>query len=57
MPHETKPADKTRPQGVTCVKVLLEAGFDVTGFERNQYVGGLWKWSRDEGQTTVLNGE
>jgi len=42
--------------GVTCVKNLLETGFAPTGFEQNDYVGGLWKWSSDVMQTTVLKG-
>lgn len=41
--------------GVTSVKNLLEQGFDVTGFDQNEYVGGLWKWSADVTQVTVLH--
>jgi dimethylaniline monooxygenase (N-oxide forming) len=39
--------------GLVTLKNLLEAGFDATGFERNKYVGGLWKFS-PENKTTVL---
>lgn len=35
------------------LKNLAEEGFDVTGFERNGYVGGLWQYS-DEDRTSVL---
>jgi dimethylaniline monooxygenase (N-oxide forming) len=39
--------------GLVTLKNLLEAGFDAIGFERNSYVGGLWKFS-PENKTTVL---
>jgi dimethylaniline monooxygenase (N-oxide forming) len=39
--------------GLVTLKNLLEAGFDAVGFERNSYVGGLWKFSPDN-KTTVL---
>lgn len=39
--------------GVVTLKNLLEAGFDATGFDRNDYLGGLWKY-RDDDQTSVL---
>jgi dimethylaniline monooxygenase (N-oxide forming) len=26
------------------MKNLLEEGFDVTGFDRNEYIGGLWHY-------------
>jgi dimethylaniline monooxygenase (N-oxide forming) len=26
------------------MKNLLEEGFDVTGFDRNEYLGGLWHY-------------
>jgi dimethylaniline monooxygenase (N-oxide forming) len=29
--------------GIVAVKNLLEEGFDVTGFERSDYIGGLWQ--------------
>ncbi|KIW41395.1 uncharacterized protein PV06_06957 [Exophiala oligosperma] len=32
-------------QGLVTVKNLLEQGFDVTGFERNDYIGGIWHYS------------
>ncbi|KAM5366863.1 hypothetical protein ACJZ2D_010315 [Fusarium nematophilum] len=39
--------------GLVAVKNLTEEGFDVTGFERNSYVGGLWHYT-DEDKTSVL---
>jgi dimethylaniline monooxygenase (N-oxide forming) len=33
--------------GLVALKNLKEQGFDVTGFERNSYIGGLWKYSED----------
>lgn len=27
------------------LKNLLEEGFDAVGFERNEYLGGLWKFT------------
>jgi dimethylaniline monooxygenase (N-oxide forming) len=35
------------------VKNLTEEGFDVTGFDRNSYVGGLWHYT-EEDKTSVL---
>ncbi|KAF2234096.1 FAD/NAD(P)-binding domain-containing protein [Viridothelium virens] len=40
--------------GVGTVKNLREEGFDAIGFERSDWVGGLWQWSTDTSQTTVL---
>ncbi len=39
--------------GIATVKNLVEAGFDVTGFDSNSYVGGLWHYT-DEDKTSVL---
>jgi dimethylaniline monooxygenase (N-oxide forming) len=39
--------------GLVTLKNLLEVGFDAIGFDRNNYVGGLWKFS-PENKTTVL---
>ncbi|KAF2018251.1 FAD/NAD(P)-binding domain-containing protein [Aaosphaeria arxii CBS 175.79] len=39
--------------GLVTIKNLLEEGFDVTGFERNAYVGGLWQYTEDD-KTSVL---
>jgi hypothetical protein len=39
--------------GLTTVKNLLEVGFEVTGFERSSYVGGLWHYTEDE-KTSVM---
>lgn len=35
------------------MKNLIEAGFDVTGFDSNSYIGGLWHYT-EEGKTSVL---
>ena len=40
--------------GLVALKNLKEEGFDVTGYERNPYIGGLWKYSTDD-QTSVLD--
>lgn len=42
--------------GIVAVKNLAEAGFDVTGFERSSYVGGLWHYTDDEETLSVLKG-
>ncbi|KLO81944.1 unnamed protein product [Fusarium fujikuroi] len=39
--------------GLVAVKNLLEVGFDVTGFERSEYVGGLWHYTEQD-KTSVL---
>ncbi|KAH8893690.1 FAD/NAD(P)-binding domain-containing protein [Thozetella sp. PMI_491] len=39
--------------GLVATKNLLEEGFEVTAFERNNYVGGLWHYT-DEDKTSVL---
>ncbi|KAH8678165.1 flavin monooxygenase-like protein [Xylariales sp. PMI_506] len=39
--------------GLVTSKNLIEAGFDVTGFDSNNYVGGLWHYT-DEDKTSVL---
>lgn len=45
--------------GLTAMKSFLEEGFEVTGFESRDYVGGLWKNSPDANisvhATTVFN--
>ena len=38
------------------VKNLIEEGFNVTGFERSGYVGGLWHYTDDETTLSVLQG-
>ncbi|CAI7599250.1 unnamed protein product [Penicillium viridicatum] len=35
--------------GLVAMKNMLEEGFNVTGFDRNPYVGGLWNYN--EGST------
>lgn len=39
--------------GLVALKNLVEEGFDVTGFDSNAYVGGLWHYT-DEDKTSVL---
>lgn len=45
--------------GLVATKVFLQGGFQVTGFEARDYVGGLWKDSRDSTlsvhATTIFN--
>ncbi|OAA49556.1 dimethylaniline monooxygenase 2 [Metarhizium rileyi] len=41
------------PLGLVTLKNLLEKGFEATGFDRADAVGGLWNY-RDDDQTTVL---
>ncbi|OQO00824.1 hypothetical protein B0A48_13511 [Cryoendolithus antarcticus] len=42
--------------GLTAVKNFLEEGFEVTCFERNSYIGGLWHSTLDPTQTSTLTG-
>ncbi|KAK5952846.1 hypothetical protein OHC33_005965 [Knufia fluminis] len=46
-------------QGLVTVKNLLEEGYDVTGFDRNEYVGGVWHYAAEHNVTalpsTVVN--
>ncbi|PKS10959.1 hypothetical protein jhhlp_002718 [Lomentospora prolificans] len=39
--------------GIVSVKNLLEQGFAVTGFDGNEFVGGLWHYTPDD-RTSVL---
>ena len=41
--------------GIAALKNLLEEGFEAVGFERHDYIGGLWKWTKNPSQTSVLN--
>lgn len=47
------------PLGLASVKNFSEAGFDVTGFEARDHLGGLWKYSTDSSlscqETTIFN--
>lgn len=36
------------------MKNLLEEGFNVTGFDRNSYVGGLWHYNEENKNISVL---
>ncbi|KAF3918752.1 hypothetical protein ABW21_db0200991 [Orbilia brochopaga] len=40
--------------GVAALKNLREQGFEAVGFERNDYVGGLWQYTPNENVTSVL---
>lgn len=42
--------------GVVAVKNLIEEGFNVTGFEKADYVGGVWHYTEDEKTLSVLKG-
>lgn len=46
-------------QGLVAVKNMLEQGFDVTGYEKDEYVGGIWHYSAEHRvsalPTTVVN--
>lgn len=43
--------------GIVAVKNLLEEGFDVVGFERSSYVGGLWHFTEDEETLSIIECE
>ena len=47
------------PLGLMALKNLKEDGFDVTGYDARDYVGGLWNYSEDESlsvqDTTIFN--
>lgn len=43
--------------GIVAVKNLLEEGFDVVGFERSNYVGGLWHFTEDEETLSIIECE
>lgn len=36
---------------------MLEVGFDVVAYDRNEYIGGLWTVTTDPGKTSVLPSE
>ncbi|KAK4508346.1 hypothetical protein PRZ48_002084 [Zasmidium cellare] len=42
--------------GLVATKCFVEEGYDVTTFERNDHVGGLWHYTTDPTQTTALPG-
>lgn len=42
--------------GLVTTKNFLEVGFDVTTYERHDYVGGLWHVTDDPDQTSVFEG-
>ena len=47
-------ADGVGVAGLAATKNLDEQGFDVTAFDKNNQVGGLWEFKEDPKQTTVL---
>ncbi|KAJ5521625.1 hypothetical protein N7527_005740, partial [Penicillium freii] len=58
--HFPRIAYKMRALGLVAMKNMLEEGFNVTGFDRNPYVGGLWNYNEGSTisvlQSTVCNG-
>ncbi|KAK7210373.1 hypothetical protein V2G26_017551 [Clonostachys chloroleuca] len=40
--------------GIVAAKNLLEEGFDVTGFERQNYIGGVWHFTEDKDTLSAL---
>lgn len=57
-PKDPKPAPRVAiiglgACGLVTLKNFLEAGFDATGYDKNTYIGGLWKFS-PENKATVL---
>jgi dimethylaniline monooxygenase (N-oxide forming) len=53
MEHTTAAVIGLGAAGLAALKNLKEEGFEVTGFERNAYIGGLWKYSEDD-KTSIL---
>src|SRR4051794_25643326 len=51
--HQSTCTDHIGPAGLVAVKNLAEEGFQVTGFDRNSYVGGLWQYNEAD-QTSVM---
>src|SRR4051794_14029900 len=41
------------PAGLVALKNLRDEGFNAIGFDRNNYIGGLWQYSTNN-QTSVL---
>jgi dimethylaniline monooxygenase (N-oxide forming) len=39
--------------GLVAMKNMIEEGFNVTGFDRNPYVGGLWQYN-EGGNISVI---
>ncbi|KAJ6786849.1 hypothetical protein PWT90_06198 [Aphanocladium album] len=40
--------------GITAVKNLIEEGFEVTGFDKSSYYGGLWHFTEDKETLSIL---
>ncbi|ATY59071.1 dimethylaniline monooxygenase 2 [Cordyceps militaris] len=40
--------------GIVTVKNLIEEGFDVTGFDKSAYYGGLWHFTEDKQTLSIL---
>jgi dimethylaniline monooxygenase (N-oxide forming) len=43
--------------GLVAMKNLLEVGFDVTGYDKHPYVGGLWNYNESKDAISVLPSE
>ncbi|KAK6542787.1 hypothetical protein TWF694_006729 [Orbilia ellipsospora] len=40
--------------GLACVKNLREQGLNAIGYDRNEYIGGIWQYTTNENVTCVL---
>lgn len=40
--------------GLVTLKNMREAGFDATGYESNNYIGGLWEHTEEPDKTSIL---
>lgn len=40
--------------GLVAMKNLLEVGFNVVGFDKHPYVGGLWNYNEQKDAISVL---
>ncbi|VUC25460.1 unnamed protein product [Clonostachys rosea] len=52
--HRTVAVVGLGAMGIVTVKNLLEEGFDVTGFERQNYIGGVWHFTEDKDTLSAL---
>ena len=43
--------------GLAAIRAFREQGFDVTAYERNEHIGGIWRWCPNKDITTVLKCE
>lgn len=42
------------PQGLVALKNLREEGFDATIFEKRPAIGGIWQYTEERDETSVL---